>query len=107
MATLPLLLGWAERPAMAQEEGEPKVRARLVAETAEIEPGSTFRVGVHFEIEDGWHIYWRYPGGAGLATAIDFELPEGFTIGPLQWPLPRVRASRVTATKVRWCSRPT
>jgi thiol:disulfide interchange protein DsbD len=72
----------------AQEAEEDRVRARLVADTAEIEPGSTFRVGVHFEIEDGWHIYWRYPGGAGLATAIDFELPGGFAIGPLLWPLP-------------------
>ena len=83
-----LLLGWVVCPAVAQEEGEPKVRARLVADTAEIEPGSTFRVGVHFEIEDGWHIYWRHPGGAGLATAIDFELPGGFAVGELQWPLP-------------------
>lgn len=83
-----LLLGWVVCPAMAQEEDEPKVRARLVADTTEIEPGSTFRVGVHFEIEDGWHIYWRYPGGAGLATAVDFELPKGFAAGPLLWPLP-------------------
>jgi DsbC/DsbD-like thiol-disulfide interchange protein len=82
------LLGWAVCPVMALEEDEPKVRARLVTDSAEIEPGSTFRVGVRFEIEDGWHIYWRYPGGAGLATAVEFELPEGFTAGPLLWPLP-------------------
>jgi DsbC/DsbD-like thiol-disulfide interchange protein len=73
---------------MAQEEDEPKVRAHLIADTAEVEAGSRFRVGVRFEIEDGWHIYWRYPGGAGLATAIDFELPEDFAAGPLRWPLP-------------------
>jgi hypothetical protein len=73
---------------MALDEDEPKVRARLVTDSAEIEPGAAFRVGVRFEIEDGWHIYWRYPGGAGLATAVDFELPEGFTAGPLLWPLP-------------------
>lgn len=78
------LLGFA--PVLA-EEG-PRVKARLVADTSEIEPASTFRLGVHFEIEDGWHIYWRNPGGAGLATAVDFELPGGFVAGPLQWPLP-------------------
>ena len=65
-----------------------RVIARLVAGTSEIEPGSTFWLGVHFEIEDGWHIYWRNPGGAGLATAVDFELPSGLDAGPLQWPLP-------------------
>jgi thiol:disulfide interchange protein DsbD len=83
-----LFLGWAVCPALAEEEGEPKVRAHLVTDTAEVEPGSNFTVGVRFEIEDGWHIYWRYPGGAGLATAVDLELPEGFRAGPLLWPLP-------------------
>ena len=74
--------------ASAQEVEESRVRARLVADTAAVEPGSTFRLGVHFEIEDGWHIYWRNPGGAGLATTVDFELPDGLVAGPLRWPLP-------------------
>lgn len=74
--------------AAAYAQEGPRVRARLVADTATIEPGSTFNLGVHFEIEDGWHIYWRNPGGAGLATAVDFELPDGFMAGPLRWPLP-------------------
>jgi DsbC/DsbD-like thiol-disulfide interchange protein len=64
------------------------VKVRLVADTSSVEPGSLFRLGVHFEIEDGWHIYWRNPGGAGLATAIDFDLPESLAAGPLLWPLP-------------------
>jgi len=59
-----------------------------LASAQEVEPGSTFRLGVHFEIEDGWHIYWRNPGGAGLATAIEFDLPAGCVASPLQWPLP-------------------
>ena len=74
--------------ASAQEVERSRVRARLVADTAVVEPGSTFRLGVHFEIEDGWHIYWRNPGGAGLATAIEFDLPAGCVASPLQWPLP-------------------
>jgi len=74
--------------AAAQEVEEGRVKARLVADAAAGEPGSTFLLGVHFEIEDGWHIYWRNPGGAGLATAVVFELPDGFVAGPLQWPLP-------------------
>jgi len=83
-----LLIGWSLSSAGAQEADKAKVRARLVADTVEVEPGSTFWLGVHFEIEDGWHIYWRNPGGAGLATAIDFELPDGVVAGPLRWPLP-------------------
>lgn len=86
--SMAVLLGWVVCPTLARAQDEPRVGVRLVADTAEIEPGSIFRVGVRFEIEDGWHIYWRYPGGAGLATAVDFELPEGFTAGQLLWPLP-------------------
>jgi thiol:disulfide interchange protein DsbD len=87
-AALVFFLAWSVSSAAAQEAGESRVTARLVADTAAVEPGSTFRLGVHFEIDDGWHIYWRNPGGAGLATAVDFELPDGFAAGPLQWPLP-------------------
>ena len=86
--SMAVLLGWVVCPTLARAQDEPRVGVRLVADTAEIEPGSTFRVGVRFEIEDGWHIYWRYPGAAGLATAVDFELPEGFAAGQLLWPLP-------------------
>jgi len=80
------LMGLLVSPAVAQDET--RVKACLVADTSAVEPGSTFRLGVQFEIEEGWHIYWRNPGGAGLATAVDFELPAGFVAGPLQWPLP-------------------
>jgi DsbC/DsbD-like thiol-disulfide interchange protein len=81
-----LLGGWSVPPSIAAEES--RVQARLVAGTSALEPGSTFWLGVHFEIEDGWHIYWRNPGGAGLATDVRFELPDDFVAGPLQWPLP-------------------
>jgi hypothetical protein len=75
-------------PARAEERERPLVSARLVADTHEVSAGSAFRLGVRLDIEDGWHVYWRYPGGAGLATAVDFELPEGFVAGELEWPLP-------------------
>jgi len=81
-----LLWGGSVSPAVTAEEA--RVQASLIADTSAIEPGSTFWLGVHFEIEDGWHIYWRNPGDAGLATDVRFELPDGFVAGPLQWPLP-------------------
>lgn len=88
LASMLILLGWTVSTAIAQEASPAKVRTRLVADTVVAEPGMTFWVGVEFEIEDGWHIYWRNPGGAGLATAVDFELPFGFVAGRLRWPLP-------------------
>ena len=78
----------ADAASPAGDFGESKARVRLVTDTTEIKPGSTFRLGVVFEIEPGWHIYWRNPGGAGLATDIQWHFPEGFQAGDLQRPLP-------------------
>lgn len=77
----------ASAPA-ADAFGEGRARARLVASGERIEAGSSVVVGVRFEIEPGWHIYWKNPGGAGLATEVRWKLPEGLEAGPLQWPLP-------------------
>ena len=41
-----------------------------------------------YRIEPGWHIYWRYSGDSGMPTKIEWQLPEGFKVGDLQWPLP-------------------
>lgn len=66
------------------------VRARLVSDLGTLTPGAAFRVGVVLEPEPGWHVYWRNPGGAGLATEVALELPDGFAVGELRWPAPVV-----------------
>jgi len=64
------------------------VQATLLADTQGITAGQTFRLGVLFRIKSGWHIYWQNPGDAGLATAVRFTLPAGFTASALRWPIP-------------------
>lgn len=64
------------------------VSARLVAGVEQIHSGETFLLGVLLEPEPGWHVYWRNPGEAGLATEVAFDLPDGFEVGELQWPAP-------------------
>lgn len=59
-----------------------------MADTGHVAPGGDFHLGVRFEVKPGWHIYWRNPGGAGLATDIRWELPAGFQVDKLEWPLP-------------------
>jgi thiol:disulfide interchange protein/DsbC/DsbD-like thiol-disulfide interchange protein len=70
-------------------EGKTLVRPRLLANTATIEPGKPFKVGLLLEHAAGWHTYWQYPGDAGIPTRIEWTLPEGFVAGPIEWPLPR------------------
>ena len=64
------------------------VKARLVADVARVTAGQPFRLGVLMEMEEGWHTYWKFAGDAGFPTSAEWQLPAGFSAGPLQWPLP-------------------
>jgi thiol:disulfide interchange protein DsbD len=76
-------------PAAAQAaEPQRYVQAALISEQAAVAPGSTVLVGLHMKIHPGWHTYWRNPGDSGVATTIDWTLPEGYSAGGIQWPLP-------------------
>jgi len=89
---LPLcyLLVFQPLPAVASESpsmSEP-VQAELVAEEQSIQPGRPFWVGVELKMADGWDTYWMNPGDSGFPTQVNWELPDGFSAGPLEWPYP-------------------
>ncbi|MCS7090026.1 MAG: protein-disulfide reductase DsbD family protein [Verrucomicrobiota bacterium] len=63
-------------------------QARLVLSQTEAPPGSTVWTGIHLRMDPGWHTYWRNPGSSGLATEVQWELPEGITAGAIHWPPP-------------------
>ena len=65
------------------------VEAELFSEFLTIEPGSSFWAGIRLKMDPKWHTYWRNPGDAGLATKIEWILPNGFKPGPIQWPIPQ------------------
>lgn len=75
----------AAAPVSAEEL---RVRASLACDAVEIAGEAGFALGVLFEPEPGWHIYWRNPGEAGLATEVVLDLPEGFEAGEVRWPAP-------------------
>jgi len=71
----------------AAADPEP-VAVALVADRRQLEAGGSMLLGVRLTVEPGWHVYWKNPGDAGLATAVDLRLAQGFESGPLQWPVP-------------------
>jgi thiol:disulfide interchange protein DsbD len=85
---LALLLLAAPASAPAQAQGM-KVHARLVAETHAIAPGGTTTIALVETIAPGWHTYWKNPGDAGAPTRIQWTLPDGWTVDPIQWPRPK------------------
>lgn len=79
----------SEPAGAADNEGDaPLVSTRLLASAAAVEPGKSFWVAVQFNIKPHWHIYWRNPGDSGMATSINWSLPDGWEVGDLQWPVP-------------------
>jgi len=69
-------------------QGVTLVQPTLVADTTAIVPGQPFRVGLRLKMAPTWHTYWQYAGAAGIPTRIDWKLPAGFGVGPIEWPLP-------------------
>src|SRR5215471_2104877 len=69
-------------------QGKELVKASLQADTAAIVPGKPFNVGLLLRMAPGWHTYWRFSGDAGLPTEIKWNLPPGWKVGEIQWPIP-------------------
>ena len=65
------------------QNDEKLVEANLVSEINSIQPGSTFWLGINLKMKNEWHTYWKNAGDAGMATYINWDLPEGFTAGCL------------------------
>src|SRR5271155_5275297 len=61
----------------------------LVAENQSIEAGHDFYLGLHFQLEKGWHIYWVNPGDSGEPPRVKWQLPAGVSVGEMEWPTPR------------------
>lgn len=66
-------------------------KAEMVSEVKTIVPGGTFTVALKLEHPPGWHSYYRNSGGIEQSPTIQWVLPEGFSAGPIQWPVPEVK----------------
>ncbi len=78
-------------PTQAAEPGLVRVgqlQTGLISETTTVVAGKPITLGLRLVHDPEWHTYWRNPGDSGLPTKIDWQLPEGWQAGPLQWPKP-------------------
>lgn len=80
-----LLTGWRAGAAPVRDQ---HVEAELVAGVDAITPGVPFQVALRLVHDEHWHTYWINDGDSGLPTKIRWELPEGFSAGPIIWPFP-------------------
>lgn len=84
-----VIMGWIfTLQASVTSDSSPHVKVELLQEEETIQPGQPFWIALHFKLEKDWHVYWKNPGDAGIPLKIDWKLPAGFEVGPLQWPFP-------------------
>ncbi len=67
----------------------PRATVSLVSDTNAPAPGKPYRLGLHFQLAKGWHIYGRNPGDAGIPPELTWQAPTGTTIGTIAWPAPQ------------------
>ena len=75
----------------------PHGTVELLAESGSIAAGRTVNLGLRFQLEKGWHVYWINPGDSGEPPKVKWDLPPGLTAGSMEWPTP----SRLGTASVR------
>ncbi|NOS99584.1 MAG: hypothetical protein HOP29_03050 [Phycisphaerales bacterium] len=83
------VIGVAAAPASARH-----VNVRLAPSVSAVAPGQPFDVAVVFTVDEHWHVYWVNAGDAGQAPKIEWRLPDGFSAGALQFPVPKKHVDR-------------
>lgn len=71
------------------DEATVGVDLSLISEVSSIAPGKPFTVALTVHHHPDFHTYWQNPGIVGVPFAIEWQLPPGFSAGPLQWPAPQ------------------
>ena len=79
-----ILLALLLAPTLAQARG---IEPELIAE-GRAPAGGTVELAIHMRTNSGWHGYWLNPGDAGLPMDVNWQLPKGFSVGPLRYPVP-------------------
>lgn len=88
-----LLLTWSlafwASATLAAATPIPHGTLELVAENPWIAAGHTVNLGLRFQLDKGWHIYWINPGDSGEPPRVKWRLPDGLTAGAIEWPAPQ------------------
>jgi thiol:disulfide interchange protein DsbD len=75
-----------QTPAGSRSGSGPHVRVELIADRAT--PGHGMHLGLKFDLDPGWHIYWLNPGDSGGPPVATWTLPPGMMVAGNEWPAP-------------------
>jgi suppressor for copper-sensitivity B len=66
---------------------EEQARLRLISATQSV-AGDSLDLGLEFDLQPGWKIYWRSPGDAGLPPSVDWSGSGNLKQAEIRWPVP-------------------
>ena len=83
-----LLLAFLNFPASAQSPQD-LVKVKLLSEYEQVSPNTErLLLGIEFEVEPEWHIYWQNPGDSGTPPEVEWTELKGVAFSPFRWPVP-------------------
>ena len=84
MAALP---AWADPAASAWVTSE-QGKIRLISAASATGESGNVQLGLEFELNPDWKIYWRSPGDAGYPPSIDWKGSDNLADTVMSWPAP-------------------
>ena len=85
-ATLPAQLENFD-PFAAAEKSSSKLE--FLSEVKSVAPGKPFHIAIKLTHPAGWYSYFQNPGYVGQPLKADWNLPAGFTVERVAWPVPQ------------------
>src|SRR6185295_7365715 len=84
-----LLAPVAARAAASAWSENPQSRVRLITPYQVAPRHGELRLGIHFRLSPGWHVYWKNSGDAGFPPVVGVTGSPGLGKAELLWPAPR------------------
>lgn len=79
----------AQEVAAGRNGSSGPVKASLVAANSALAPGEPILIAVRLEHAPGWSTFWSNPGD-GQPTEVSWRLANGWSAGPIKWPVPKI-----------------
>ena len=59
-------------------------------DTSTLSPGDSTWLVLEVNVSPGWHAYWKTAGETGYPTSIQWEVPDGVSVGKIKFPIPKM-----------------
>jgi thiol:disulfide interchange protein DsbD len=84
---------WGAEAGLAQDAAPRRATAphavvELIVDRNPATATREFWLGLRFELEQGWHVYWQNPGDSGGPPTVLWQPAPGLRFGDFQWPAP-------------------